>query len=93
MRAPGWEFRSRRRHSQSVHLLVSRSEARGRRRLPLTRRPRKDRTSRRGKGLDPGASSPGPRTGPAEPVPEADDPVVQKAWDEADSMEGPAPTG
>jgi hypothetical protein len=29
----------------------------------------------------------------ADPVPEADGDSVQRGWEEADSMEGPAPTG
>jgi hypothetical protein len=29
----------------------------------------------------------------AEPIPEADDPAVAQAWDNAESMDGQAPTG
>jgi hypothetical protein len=39
--------------------------------------------------LDPGDDV----DGPADPVPEADDAGVQRGWEEAESMEGPAPTG
>ncbi len=30
---------------------------------------------------------------PADPVPEADDAAVRRAWEAAEAMEGPAPTG